>query len=167
MPGPEEEVVSVLVSADEYAYHINQVASVGADSLRVLRKRLSIKTPYTIESISISSCTRVDYAARLSPFRIAVGVLLIALILGIFYYIGVYWSQLESGTSIRVGLLVLALLYGLKWAFMSRHHRVVFHLRDGTRLGWRSRPGDFKYKERAVSNLMAHLKTRGLAANGN
>ncbi len=163
MPQPEEEeVVALLVSTDEYPHHINQVASVGTQSIRMLRRKLSFSQPYAIEPVAIAQCVKVEHVARLSPVRIAAGVLLVALLLGIFYYLGVYWSQLEPGTTIRVGLLGLAFLYGLKWAFMSRHHRIAFCLQDGSRLKWRSRSGDFKYKERAVANVLQYFKSLGI-----
>ncbi|MFZ6845899.1 hypothetical protein [Undibacterium sp. RuTC16W] len=161
-----EEVVAIFVSPEKYAYHINQVVSISTDYFRVLRKRFSIKMPYEIEEIPITNCTQIDYQSRLSPVRIFFGILLVALMLTIFYLIGVYGAHLEQGTSIRIGLLALALITGLKWAFMSRQHQVSFLLNDGTRLHWCSRSGDFKYKERAVSRLFEHLETRGLRING-
>jgi hypothetical protein len=88
--------------------------------------------------------------------------LVLLLLAGIMYYLGVYWNRLEPGTTIRVGLLGLAGLYGLKWAFMSRHHKFKFHLHDGSRIIWRSRSGDFKYKQRAVDHVLEHLRGRGL-----
>ena len=91
-------------------------------------------------------------------------VLVLLLLVGIFYYLGVYWDSLEPGTTIRVGLLGLAGIYGLKWAFMSRRHQLTFHLHDGSRVRWRSRSGDFKYKERVASRAVEHLRELGLLA---
>lgn len=161
----EEETVAVLTSPDEYAYHIGQLASVGTDTLRVVRKQFSIKSPYVIEQVPVSNVSRAEYKAGLAPLRIAAGLMLLSLLGGIAYYLGVYWESLEPGTSIRVGLLGLAGLYGLKWAFMSRRHEFTFHLHDGGRIRWRSRSGDFKYKQRAVGNVLEHLRGRGLVGD--
>jgi hypothetical protein len=163
MSSNEEENVAILVPLDDYAHHINQVVSVGTGSLRVLKRKLSLSTPYRIDLTSIENCKAVEYKSGLSVFHIGAGVLLIALILGVFTLIGVYWSRLEPGTRIQVGLLALAFAYGTRWAFMSKHHRLVFNLRDGSKLQWRSRSGDFKYRERAVEKVLEHVRNRGLA----
>lgn len=152
-----EEIVAVLASPGEYAYHINQVSSVGTHNIRVVRKKLSLKTPYILEHIPVGDCTRVAYQSALSPFRIVAGLALTTLMLGIFYFLGMYWTSLEPGTTIRIGLLFLALVYGLKWAFLSRHHRIDFYLKDGSRLVWRSRPGDFKLRQRGASNVVEYF----------
>lgn len=158
----EEEIVAVLSSPEEYAYHINQVASLSTENIRVLRKQLSLKAPYFIENVPLKNCTSIEYKHGLVPFRIIAGILLTSLLLGIFYYLIVYWSSLESGTTIKVGLLALAFSYGLKWAFMSRRHNLVFHLHDSSVLSWQSRSGDFKYKQRVVGNIIEYLETQGV-----
>lgn len=160
----EEQIFAIFAMSDEYAYHIGQVASIGSDGLRVVRKQLSIKTPYRIEVVPASSIERAEYESGLAVARIVAGVLVLLLLAGILYYLGVYWDRLEPGTTIRVGLLGLAGIYGLKWAFMSRRHQLTFHLRDGSRLRWRSRSGDFKYKERAAGRAVEHLIGLGLLA---
>lgn len=124
---------------------------------------MSIKTPYKLETIPVAQCRRLEYKTGLSPLRIIAGTLLIVLIVAIFYFIHLYWSSFEAGQTFKVGALVLALLYGLRWAFMSRSHRLVFHMRDGSRLVWQSRSGDFKYKERAVANILQFAASSGLA----
>jgi hypothetical protein len=162
----EEQTFAIFALPEDYAYHIGQVVSIGSDGLRVVRKQLSIKSPYRIEVVPASSISRVEYESGLAATRIVAGVLVLLLLAGIFYYLGVYWDSLEPGTTIRVGLLGLAGIYGLKWAFMSRRHQLTFHLRDGSRVRWRSRSGDFKYKERVASRAVEHLRELGLLARG-
>ena len=86
--------------------------------------------------------------------------------LSVWNFIGdsrrVYWSSLEPGTRIQVGLLALAFTYGIQWAFMSKHHRIIFHLQDGSKLKWRSRSGDFKYRAIAVEKVLEHVRNIGL-----
>jgi hypothetical protein len=163
MPLLDEEIVTVFVSPEDYPYHINQVASVSTGHLRIIRKKFSMSTPYVLEEVAIASCGRIEYAAKLSPVRIVLGTLLVALMLAIFYFVYAYAEQMESGTSVPVGLLAIALVAGVRWMFMSRQHHMIFHLKEGSRLRWRSRPGDFKYKEWAVNKLREHFKTSRLA----
>jgi hypothetical protein len=158
---PEEDIVSILTSPEDYAYHINQVASLSTASIRVLKKQVSLKAPYVIEKIPMRDCVRAEYKFGLAPFRILAGVLLTSLMLGIFFYLGFYWSSLEPGTTVKVGLLSLALIYGLKWAFMSKRHELIFHLNNGKTLSWKSRSGEFKLKQRAVDNVIQYFKISG------
>src|SRR5262245_34588157 len=150
----EEETIAILASPDEYAYHIGKVASVGTDSLRVVRKKFSISTPYVLEMIPMSQVSRAAYKSGLAPVRMGAGVLLLTLLVGIACYLGIYWDRLPPDTAVRVGLLGLAGAYGLNWAFRSRRHQFVFHLQDGGRIGWHSRSGDFRYKQRAVDHVL-------------
>jgi len=159
----EEELIATLVSPDDYAYHIGQVVGVGSENLRVVRKRFSMSTPYVIELVPLGGVTRVEYKSGLAPVRMAAGIFVVALLCGIFYYLGVYWDRLEAGTSVRVGLLGLAGIYGLKWAFMSKRHKFVFHFRDVSSLQWCSRSGDYKYRQRVVDRIKEYLRDRNLA----
>lgn len=160
----EQETFAIFAMPEDYAYHVGQVVSIGSDGLRLVRKQLSIKHPYRIEVVPRSSISRAEYNCGLVAGRIVAGVLLLALLAGICYYLGVYWDRLEPGTTIRVGLLGLAAIYGLRWAFMSRRHELTFHLHDGSRVKWRSRSrsGDFKYKERVANRATEHLREVGL-----
>lgn len=166
MPLLDEEIVTVFVAPEDYTYHINQVASVSTGHLRIIRKKFSITTPYVLEEVPIASCGRIEYVAKLSPVRIVLGTLLVTLMLAIFYLIDAYAEQLEAGTTVRFGLLAFALVIGVRWMFMSRQHHMIFHLKEGSRLRWRSRPGDFKYKEWAVDKLLEHCKTTELEVGG-
>jgi hypothetical protein len=157
-----EQTIGTFVSPDEYAYHIGQVVSVGTQNLRVVRRNFSLTIPYKIEMVPVESVLNVEYKTGLAAGRIAAGVLLLTLLGTIVFYLSVYWSRLEPGTTVRVGLVALAIIYGLKWAFMSRRHKFVFNLRDGSRLKWSSRSGDYKYKVRVVENVIAHIRDYSL-----
>jgi hypothetical protein len=158
-----EEHIATLVSPDEYAYHIGQAVSLGSGNLRVVRKKFSMSTPYVTELVPLSGLSRVEYKSGLVPLRIAAGVFVIALLLGICYYLSAFWDQLEPGTTIRVGLLGLAGIYGLKWAFMSRRHEFVFHFHDTSCLKWHSRSGDYKYKQGVVDKVLEFVRSNGTA----
>lgn len=167
MPLSEEELVAGLVLNDDYAHHIGQVVSVGTETLRVLKKQFSITTPYRIDTVPLKTCVGLRYESGSSVFHIIAGALLVVLMLAIAYFLIIYWSRLEPGTRVQVGLLTLAFAYGLRWAFMSKHHRLVFNLRDGARLHWRSRSGDFKYRERAVEKVIEYMRSIGVPVTTN
>ncbi|MBX3610749.1 MAG: hypothetical protein KF871_12715 [Hydrogenophaga sp.] len=158
----EEESIAILTSPAEYSHHIGEVASVGSQSLKIIRRQLSVKEPYNLEVVPFSAVSRAEYKHGLAPFRIVAGVLLIVLLGGIFYFAGLYWDSLGGGTRVPVGMLGLAGLYGLRWAFMSRRHCFDFHLHNGGRIGWKSGSGDFKYKQRAVDHVLQFLRGKGL-----
>ena len=155
-------MIATLVGPTEYARHINEVASVTTSKIRVLKRKLSIGDPYQLTEYPIRDCAKVTYQDKRSGFRIVLGVALAALICVIFYFVGIYWNRLEPGSSVPAGLLFLAFIYGLRWVFGSRIHRIAFLMRDGSRLLWKSRPGDFKYMQRAVGNVLAFAKSCGL-----
>jgi hypothetical protein len=157
----EEQLIAIFASPEDYAYHVGQVVAVGEQNLRVVRKQLSFTAPYRIELVPVSAVSNVEYRSGLVPARIVAGSLLLALLAAIFVYLGVYWDRLEPGTPIRVGLLSLAVIYGLRWAFMSRRHQFRFLLRDGSRLKWSSRSGDYKYKIRVVERVREYIREHG------
>lgn len=158
------ETFAMFTLPEDYAHHIGQVASMGSNGLRVVRRNLSLSTPYKIDIVPWDRVSHVDYDARLSPLRIGIGILVLLLLACILYYLAVYWNELQPGTTIRVGLLALAVVYGLRWAFMSRRHRLTFHLHDGSRLKWMSRSGDFKYKTGAAQRGVERLTELQLLA---
>ncbi|MFX1677741.1 hypothetical protein PV762_00765 [Mitsuaria sp. CC2] len=158
----ERETYAIFASPDDYAYHIGQVVSIGDDGLRVLRKQLSIKTPYRIDVVPTERVSHAVYDARLAPMRIVAGVIVLLLLAGVLFGLSVYWNDLQPGTHIQIGMLALAGGYGLRWAFMSRQHRLTFQLHDGTRLRWFSRSGDFKYKTGSVHRGIERLTELGL-----
>lgn len=153
----ENETFAMFALPEDYAYHIGQVVSMGSNGLRVARRNFSLKTPYKVDVVPWDRISHARYDAKLAPLRIFVGALVVLLLAGILYYLALYWNDLAEGTTIPIGMLALAIIYGLRWAFMSRRHRLTFHLHDGSRLKWMSRSGDFKYKtavaQRGVERL--------------
>jgi len=162
MRNMEEESIAIHTSPADYSHHVGEVASVGVHSLKVILRKLSMKEPYHLDRVPLSTMSRAEYKSGPDPFRIVAGILLVALLCGIFYFVGVYWDSLEPRTRVPVGLLGLAGLYGLRWAFMSRRHSFVFHLQNGDRTRWKSTPGDFKYKQRPVEHVIQFLRGKGL-----
>ena len=54
------------------------------------------------------------------------------------------------------------MLYGLRWAFGSRRHRIVFVMKDNTELIWKSRFGDYKYKIASTKNVVEFVRSVGI-----
>ena len=150
----KEQLIGIFASPEDYAYHIGEVVAIGEHSLQIVRKQMSFTTPYRIELIPVSFISSVEYKSGLVLGRIITG---IALLAAVFFYLGLYWSQLEPGTPVRIGLLALAVIYGLRWAFMSRRHQFLFKLQDGSRFKWSSRSGDYNYKTRVVDKVIEHF----------
>lgn len=160
---PEElQTFAVFALPEDYAHHIGEVASIGSDGLRVVRRQISISAPYRIEVLPFSEVSRVEYENKLAPARIVVGVVVLLLLACALYGLAVYWDDLAPGTSVRYGLFALAVAYGLNWTFKSRSHRFTFHLCNGKRVKWRSRSGDFKYKTGVTSRAVERLTELGL-----
>lgn len=72
------------------------------------------------------------------------------------------WNRLEPGSRIPIGALALAGLYGVRRVFGARRHRLVFRLRDGTSLEWKSRAGDYPYKKASVERIVDFARARGI-----
>ena len=64
---------------------------------------------------------------------------------------------------IKIGLIALAGVYGVRLLFGARMNRLVFNLRDGVTLEWKSRPGAFEYTRDAALKVLEFAKQRGLA----
>ena len=158
------EVIAILVAPAEYLRHVNEVASVTTLHIRVLKKKNWTigSDPYHLIEHRIADCERLDYEDRRSVARIVFGSVLAVLICVIFVLLGIYWDSLQPGSRIPVGFLALAFFIGLRWVFGSRVHRLVFLMRDGARLSWKSRAGEFHDMQRAVDNILAFAKSRGL-----
>ena len=76
--------------------------------------------------------------------KILFGSLLLALIVFIFVMLAIYWQDIEPGTRVKVGLLILAGAMGARLAFGGRRHRIDIGLKDGSTLTWKSRSGEHK-----------------------
>lgn len=95
------------------------------------------------------------------------GCFLLLLLGFIFYMVLSFWESLEPGTRIRVGLLMLAGTYGLRWIHGSKRHKLVFLLKDGSKLTWKSRPGDFASKNASTKKVIEYTKSVGLLVTEN
>lgn len=157
-----EEHVATLILPDEYMRHLNQVASLSTKGIVVLKRKFVSKSGWELVSYPLSDCARIFHKDERPLTVVAPGLLLTALIAGIFYLLFVYWSDLEPSTRIPIGALGIAGFYGFRWVLGARRHKIIFELKDKTRLVWKSRPGDYKYKTASVQNVVEFAKSSGL-----
>lgn len=157
-----EEHVATLILPDEYMRHLNQVAGLSTKGIVVLKRKFVSKSGWELVSYPLSDCVRILYKDERPLTVVVPGLLLTALIAGIFYLLFVYWGDLEPSTRIPIGALGIAGFYGFRWVLGSRRHKIVFELKDKTRLVWKSRPGDYKYKTASVQNVVEFAKSAGL-----
>jgi hypothetical protein len=162
MQNEEEELIATLIHSDEYSHHMNQVASVTTSNIIYLKRKFVSKSGHELIKHPIIKCQRINYKDERSIVLMAFGALLVLLICYIIYALFTYWDRLESGTHIYIGLLGLALIYGVKWVVGARSHKLEFVLIDNTRLMWKSRAGEFKSKQTVVNRIIEFAKSKGV-----
>ncbi len=165
MQNDDEELVATLLHPDEYSHHMNQVAGVTTKNIIFLKRKFMSKSGFELVKHPLSECEQINYKDEHSIVLVVFGVLLILLMSYIFYMLYVYWGRLEPGTHIKIGLLGLALVYGVRWVFGARSHKFEFCLIDKTILKWKSRAGNFKFKQAAVNKVIEFAGTRGILKN--
>jgi hypothetical protein len=165
MQNNDEEFIATLLHPDEYSHHMNQVASVTTNNIIFLKRKFVSKSGFELIKYPLSECDRINYKDDRSVVLVVFGALLVLLICYIFYMLYVYWARLESGTHIKIGLLGLGLVYGVRWVFGARSHKFEFCLIDKTVLKWKSRAGDYKYKQAAVNKVIEFARSRGILRN--
>ncbi|MES2041278.1 MAG: hypothetical protein V4495_25960 [Pseudomonadota bacterium] len=155
----QDEYIASLLTAQEYAKQHGQVAWLSSNQISVVRQA-TIKGTYELIPHRLSDCTCVIYKRGWHVFKLVSGILLVSLILFIFYMLGNY--GVASGTTIRVGLLVLALGYGVRWTWGSRRHSLLFEMKDGSKLRWKSGVGEYAAKRISVDKVRDFASARGL-----
>ncbi|MFC5498566.1 hypothetical protein ACFPOE_13550, partial [Caenimonas terrae] len=152
----EERRIATLVLPEDYGRNAGQVASLSTHAiLYIKRKELSLK-PFELISLPASQCSSIQYEQRLAVVPMVLGGLLVLLLLSAFIF-----GSVEAGTSIRLGAVALALIFGLNMLFGVKRHRLTFIV-DGKRYRWQSKAGDYKYKTAVVERLVAYARERGL-----
>jgi len=162
MQDEREEFVATLVQPAEYAHHLNQVAGLTTRNIVFLERKFVSRSGHELVGTPLDACVAVRYVDERSPLTIVSGVLLAGLVAFVLYMLAASWKRLEPGTLIPIGALALAGLYGVRRVFGARRHRLVFRLKDGTSLRWRSRPGDFDLKKANVERIVDFARARGI-----
>jgi hypothetical protein len=164
MTEEKETVVVTLIFPNGYAHQLNEVASVTTRNVVFLKRKLLSSSGSELVKYPLTEVANVDYRETRPILRLIFGALLTALILFIFVMIYVYWDRLEPGTRIYVGLFAIAGFYGVRLLTDSRISRLTFRMRDGSKLAWKSKPGDFKIMRDSALRILDFAKQRGLAA---
>ncbi|MBL4634164.1 MAG: hypothetical protein JKY56_09840, partial [Kofleriaceae bacterium] len=110
----------------------------------------------------MAECVGIEYRDERSVFTMIAGGFLVLLIAAIAYLLAAMWDDLTPGLQIPVGAMAVGAGVGLRWTFMSRRHKFVFEMKDGIKLKWRSRSGDFKYKVGQANKIVTFAKEAGL-----
>jgi hypothetical protein len=163
MPEHKEQVIATLIFESDYMHQLNQVASITDRNVVFLKRKFASKAGYELAKYSLADCLGITYSEERPLGRMIFGALLTALIVSIFVMIGIYWNDLEPGTRIKIGLFALAGFYGVRLLLGARMNRLVFKMRDGSALEWKSRPGAFKYTRDAALKVEEFAKQKGLA----
>ena len=158
----QEEFVATLVHADEYKYQINRVTGLTTQSIQFLKRKFASRVGGEVITIPIEQCVFIAYRDKRPLHIIVLGVLLSLVTWGPFAYLAVYWSAISPTPYVRVGLLLMGGVTGLRMTFGARRHELVFALKGRRDVKWMSRPGDFKYKQSAVDKVVEFAREKGL-----
>jgi len=156
------EFIATLIPASEYAHHLNQVAGVTTKHISFLKRKFVSTSGYELVKYPMSECVGIVHIDERPLMKTVAGVLLMILMGAIFYLLVASWDELTPGMKIPVGAIFLAAIYGARWAFGARRHKIEFELRDGKKLMWKSSSGDFKYKIGCSKNVVDFAHEAGL-----
>jgi hypothetical protein len=158
----DERNIATLVSPNDYMRQLNSVAGLTVENLIFLKRKFVSRSGWELERHPLSELTGILYSSYVPIVRVVGGVLLVLLIGSVLYLLGVYWDSLEPGQRVPVGAIAVAGIFGLKLLFGARQHKLVFVLKSGGKLTWRSRAGDFDLMKPAVESIVAFAKERAL-----
>lgn len=157
-----EESVATLVFPEDYLRQLNSVAGVTTQHVVHLKRKFVSKAGWELVPIPLSEFTAIEYRKELPIVRVAFGAFLVVLVLFVLTMLVIYWNDLGPSTSIPVGALALAGIYGVRLTLGVRRHRFVFVRTNGSKLVWNSRSGDDKIMQPLVDKLIAFARSRGL-----
>jgi hypothetical protein len=158
----EDKFVTTLIFPNEYTRHFNQVAGLTTRNIVFLKRKFVSKAGYELVSYPLADCVNVTYKDERPIGSIVFGALLLIVLAVIAYGLYEYWDSLPSETRIPVGLLLLGPVIAFRWVFSARRHRLIFTMRDGSKLTWKTRAGDYKYKEAGAAKAVELAKSLGI-----
>jgi hypothetical protein len=162
MSNDDDKFVTTFIFPNEYSHHLNQVAGLSTKHITFLERIFLSKAGHKLTNYPIADCVSITYKDERPVASIIFGVLLISLMAFVGYMVVKYWDSLTPGTRVPAGLLFLALIYGLRSTFLSRRHRLIFAMSNGSKLTWKTRPGDYKYKEASAAKAVEFAKSIGI-----
>ena len=156
------EVVAMLVTPNEYVYHLGEAAGLTMQDLIIIERKLVSRAGFELVKRPLQQVRSVEYFDERPLTRIIAGVFLSALILFIAGMVIYNWNDLEAGTKIPILSLATAGAYGVKLMLGARRHRFVFTMDDDKKHSWSSRPGEFDLWKPSTENIRQFAKARGL-----
>ena len=166
MESKKEEFVTTLILPDEYSHHLNEVSGLTTESIIFLKRKFFSRAGHELIKYRLNDCKSIVVHDERPLHRIVFGCLLVSLIAFIFYCIYLYWASLEPGTRIYIGLFGLALFAGFRWILGARRHRIIFLMKNGKKLIWKSSAGDFQVKEKNVGLVSQLAMNRNIYKSG-
>jgi hypothetical protein len=157
-----EQVIGTLVLPEDYIRHLNQVAAVTSDHLVLVKRKFVSRSGTELVRHPLDRCASVSYFDERPVATLVSGVLLLGLVGSIVALLIVSWRDLAPGTKLFPGVFALVAIWGARRLFGARRHRLVFTMKDGKRLRWASRPGDFDVHAPAVSQVLEFARAREL-----
>jgi hypothetical protein len=164
MADSEEQLITTLLFPNECVRHLNQMSGLTTCNIVYLKRKFLSKSGYELVTYPLTECDRITYYDERPLLSLILGALPVLTVGVVGYGVFKYWDELSPATRIPVGVLFLVSLYGFRAIFLARRYRVVFSLRDGSKLLWKTRAGDYKYKEANVSKVVELAKSRGILA---
>ncbi len=158
----DDVFVSTLLHPDEYAKHLNQVAGLTTRDIKFLRRKFVSKAGWELVTYPVAECESITYKDERPIVSILLGSLLVVLVAIIGYGLTIYWDALTPGTRIPIGALGLAAIYGFRTTFLSRRHRLIFVMKDGSQLIWKTIAGDYKYQQSRAEKVVEFARSRDL-----
>jgi hypothetical protein len=154
--------VTTLLFPNEYARQLNQVSGLTTKELIYLKRRFLSRSGYELVSYPLADCIGITYKDERPILSIAWGVILTSVLGVLMFMILKYWNDLPPATRVPVGAIMVTSLYGFRMVFAARRHRLLFQMSDGRKLIWKSRAGDYKYKEASAAKVVELAKSRGI-----
>lgn len=152
----ESEHIATLVHPDEYAKHINQVASVYDDKLIFVKRKFASLASFELVHFSMQECTSIIYEIKWAIVSMVFGALLIISIALVLLF-----GSVPGGTRVPVGALAFVLIFGFVLFRGPRRHRLTFVI-GGKKFKWESKAGDFKYKSVSSTKVVLFARGKGL-----
>jgi hypothetical protein len=163
----DDAFVTTLLHPDEYPKHLNQVAGLTTRDIKFLKRKFVSKTGWELVTYPVTECSGITYKDERPIASLVFGFFLLLIVAIIGYGLVTYWDSLTPRTKIPIGGLGFAILYGFRATFLSRRHRLIFSMKDGSRLIWKTLAGDYKYQQPRAQKVIEFARSRGLLQESN
>jgi hypothetical protein len=162
MVASDDVFVVTLLHPDEYAKHLNEIAGLTTRDIKFLKRKFVSKAGWELVTYPVAECASISYKDERPIASVVLGILLVMVVSIVGYGLIAYWDGLTPGTRVPIGALALGALYGFRSTFLSRRHRLIFSMHDGSQLIWKTGAGDYKCQQSRAAKVVEFAKSRGL-----